>query len=208
MSTVLPLAVAGYPAESGLRTPVASMEKRSSRLDVAVVALLSMFAFVLATDLRMAGGTSIAMRLGYASLLLGSIGVIKRKSAVVPTPGLWCLLGFVVWSSCTLAWAEFPVPAQHKVLTYWVLLALAAIVPQYAWDSRTRTKLIDWYVAGCWLGVIGTAANFAAGVVYCAEGAQEMEGRYSFGTDPNYLALALVLGIPLALFRSATAKAS
>ncbi len=208
MKTVSLVALADCPAQAGFDLPFGLTAKRSTRLDFVVVTALSLFAFILPTDLRTPTGTSIAMRLGYASLLLGSIGVIKRRSTVLNLPGLWCLLGFLLWSSCTFAWAEYPAAAQHKILTYWALFLVAAIIPQYAWEPRVRERLIDSYVAGCWLGVIGLAVNFAAGVAYAAEGADEMEGRYSFSTDPNYLALALVIGVPLVLFRSTTVKAT
>lgn len=174
-------------------------------LETLVIWLLCAFAFVLPTDLRLSDGKSIAMRLGYLCLLLGIAGVVKRRSAVLPGPGFWALFGFVVWSSCTLAWAQFPDAAQHKVIVYCALFAIAAIIPQYAWEPRVRALLLNAYVAGCGLGVVGMGVNFVLARPYAAPGELEMEGRYSFSTDPNYLGLALVIGIPLAIYAASRA---
>jgi O-antigen ligase len=161
--------------------------------------LLSALVFILPTDLRLWNGKSIAMRLGYACILLGIAGVFKRRSAVLPGPGFWILFCFVLWSSCTLAWARYPEFAGKKILFYWALFAICAILPQYAWDPGVRSRLLNAYVAGCWLGVFGTVANFVLG-----RSSTQNEVRYSFGTDPNYLALGLVIGIPLAVYGAST----
>jgi O-Antigen ligase len=175
---------------------------RSAALDGVILWLLSAFVFVLATDLRLSGNKSIAMRLGYVCLLLGIAGLIKRRAFVLPRIGFWWLCGFVVWSCCSLAWARFPEAAQHKASLYIAVFAVTAIIPQYAWNIRVRARLMDAYLAGCALGILGTILNFALGRPYTPPGDVEMEGRYSFSADPNYLALALVIGMPLALHRA------
>lgn len=193
-------------ADAKLRTR-SLRRKPHGLMETLVVWLLCAFVFVLPTDLRLPDGKSLAMRLGYACLLLGIAGVVKRRSAVLPGRGFWVLFGFVVWSSCTLAWAQFPDDAVHKVITYWALFAIAAIIPQYAWDPGVRARLLNAYVTGCALGVAGTAVNFILTRPYAAPGELEMEGRYSFSTDPNYLGLGLVIGIPLAILGANRATA-
>jgi len=168
---------------------------------------MSAFAFVLPTDLRLSGYKSVAMRLGYACLLLGIAGLIKRRAFVLPRIAFWCLFGFVAWSCCTLTWARFPEEGQHKLLLYIALFTITAMIPQYAWDVRVRNRLMDAYLAGCYLGIAGTAVNFALGNPYAPPGDEAVEGRYSFGVDPNFLALALVIGIPLALYRAGLVSA-
>lgn len=199
-----------YSSATAIRAPFARAEHAhrasgkvgAAALERITVWLLSAFAFTLPTDLRLAGDKSIEMRLGYACVLMGIAGLMKRGAFVVPRMGFWWLTGFVAWSSFSLAWAQYPEIAQHKVLLYAVIFAVTAIIPQYAWDARVRLRLMDAYLAGCVLGSLGTIVHFALGIPYSASGDTEMEGRYSFGTDPNYLALALVIGIPLALYRS------
>ena len=77
------------------------------------------------------------------------------------------------------------------------------VITQYAWDHRIRMRLFDAYLAGCWLGVLGTFFNYATGREFYIPGADaiELEKRYSFGTDVNYLALALVIGAIIAWYR-------
>ena len=208
MSTGSAIAVSGERVHADLRDRVPRTPRPMDGLTRIVVFLLSMFVVVLPTDLRILDGKSLAMRLGYACLMVGIVAVIKRRTAVLPSSGFWCLLGFVLWSSCTLVWAQFPEAAHHKALEYWLLFAVVAIIPQFAWAPRIRGILMDAYIAGCWLGVIGLVVNYSAAIQYSAEGAADMEGRYSFGTDPNYLALALVIGLPLAFYRFSSVHAA
>jgi O-antigen ligase len=180
---------------------------RNGRLNQVMTWLLSAFAFVLPVDLRLAGDKSVAMRLGYVCLLLGLAGLIKRRDIMLPTAGFWWLLAFVSWCSFSLVWARFPDIAQHKILLYIAVFAVTAIIPQYAWDDRVRARLMDAYLAGCVLGIFGTVMNFTLNNSYVSEGEVVAEGRYSYNTDPNYLALALVIGIPLALHRAGSVSA-
>lgn len=188
-------------APTGLRSVIAA-QSRTHGLDRLVLWLLSAFAFVLPTDVRLPGDKSVAMRLGLACLLLGSAALLRRRGFVLPRSGFWWLAGFLAWSSCSLLWARYPEIAQHKMSLYFAVFAVTAIIPQYAWTLSVRARLIDSFLLGCGFGISGLIANFALGTQYSASGEAEMEGRYSFGTDPNYLALALVIGIPLALHRS------
>ena len=175
----------------------------SDTVQTVVTALLSVFVFILPTDLRFSGDKSAAMRVGYLCVCLGVLGVIKRRSINVPFLGSWCLLTFVIWSTCSIAWARYPAHAVHKAGTYWILLAIAAVIPQYAGDRQVRMRLFDAYIAGCWCGALGVFIRYASGMQYAVDDSLEFEGRYSFGTDPNYLALALVIGVPLACYRAA-----
>lgn len=199
----------GLPPSSGDATIGAAAESRSrsSRaLQGITVWLFTAFVFVLPTDLRFGGDKSLAMRIGYLCVFLGMVAILKRRTLQVPPAGFWCLFGFVLWSSCTLLWARYPTVAEHKIIAYWRLFIIVAVFIQFAWQEGVRQRLMDAYVAGCWLGVMGVFFHFMMGTPYLAEGELEFEGRYTFGTDPNYLALALVIAIPLALYRALNAE--
>lgn len=185
----------------------AESHSRASRaLQGITVWLFTAFVFLLPTDLRFGGDKSLAMRIGYLCVFLGVVAILKRRTLQVPPAGFWFLFGFVLWSSCTLLWARYPAVAEHKLIEYWRLFIIVAVFIQYAWQESVRQRLMDAYVAGCWIGVMGLFFHFIAGTPYLAEGELEFEGRYTFGTDPNYLALALVIGIPLALYGALKAE--
>jgi O-antigen ligase len=84
---------------------------------------------------------------------------------------------------------------------------MAWVMTQYAWDRRVRMRFFDAYLAGCWLGGLGTLFHYAIGQELIIEAESGFERRYSFGTDPNFLALALVIGVPIACYRAASSRA-
>lgn len=185
--------------------PFAAGPDAASLADRAALGLLLVSVFFLPSDLRIAGGKSLVLISGYGSLLFALYAMIRRRSWMPPTLGLMLLAAFVLWSAGTLAWARYPAEGLWKIGQYCRLLPLAWLVTQYTWSNRLRHRLYDAYIAGCWLGFIGLVHGFVSGVSYAAE-SDEFAGRYSFGTDPNYLALALVMGIPFACHRAVSAE--
>jgi O-antigen ligase len=193
----------GNSAHSRILGPPLPSSCPASALETLVGWLLAIFVFALpTTDMRI-HGVSITLPVGTLILVLGVLSVIKRQTIVMPTFGSWCLLAFVIWSTGSLVWAEYPASTTYKLLKYWEYLPMAWLITQYAWDRRIRMRLFDAYVAGCWFGVLGTFFNYLTGREFYIAGADavELEKRYSFGTDVNYLALALVIGVIIAWYR-------
>lgn len=193
--------------------PVSSLRSRTLRpsvlplasstfLENVVTILLSIFVFALPTELHFYKDYSVTLPAGFLCVALGALGVIKRQTVVAISFGALSLLAFVLWSTLTMAWADYPSLAMIKVIKYWQFLPMVLVLNQYAWSRRIRTRLFDAYLAGCWLGVLGVFFNFVRGVEAISRDGALIEGRYSFGTDPNYLALALVIGICIACYRA------
>jgi O-antigen ligase len=190
---------------SKITAPFAASPNAASFADRVALCLLLASVFFLPSDLRVAGGKSLVSIFEFTSLIFALFGMFKRRSWTPPAAGILLLSAFVVWSTCMLAWTPYPAEGIWQVLQYWRLLPLAWLVTQYAWSNRVRNQLYDAYVVGCWLGFIGLVQGVVSGSSYTS-GDQEFEGRYSFGTDPNYLALALVIGIPFACQRAVSAE--
>ena len=173
---------------------------RLSLLERVLLWSLSIFVFALPTNPHF-GDISVTLPVGSLCVLLGVVGIMRRRTIVVLGFELWCLLAFVIWSTCSIAWAEYPASTTFKLTKYWEFLPMIWVIAQYAWDRHFRIRLFDAYVAGCWYGAIGTFFNYATGRVFYIEGVEEQWGRYSFGVDVNYLALALVIGMIIAWYR-------
>lgn len=173
--------------------------------DRVALSLLLAAVFFVPSDLRVASGKSLEFIFGFSSLIFALCSMLKRRRWRRPLTGIWLITAFVIWSTCMLAWTPYPTQGLWKVLQYWRLLPLAWLVTQYAESRDARFRLYDAYILGCWLGVAGLMYAFVSGSPYVSEGV-DFNGRYSFGTDPNYLALALVMGIPFACQRAISAK--
>jgi O-antigen ligase len=191
----------GRFSRSPLLRPRLGSSSSSSVLEPVVTVLLSIFVFALPTDLRLYGDMSVTLPVGSLCIMLGVLGVMKRQTIVKLAFGSWCLLAFVIWSTSSLAWAEYPNSTMIKLTKYWEYLPMTWVITQYAWDRRIRIRLFDAFLVGCWCGVLGTFFNYSTGREFYIPGANELERRYSFGTDVNYLALALVIGVIIAWYR-------
>lgn len=171
-------------------------------LQTLVTGLLSIFVFAMPTDLHPFHGLSVTLPVGILCTALGIFGVMERRTAVTLTAGAWYLVAFVIWSTFSFAWSRYPGVTIPKLIKYWEFLPITWVMTQYAWDQRIRVRLFDAYLAGCWLGVVGLVHNFAIGNDFYIPGANEEGIRYSFSTDPNFLALAFVIGVPIAFYRA------
>lgn len=177
-----------------------------SLLERILLWLMSVFVFALPTNPHF-GDLSVTLPVGTLCVLLGVLGIMNRRAIVVLGFGFWCLLAFVIWSTCGIAWAEYPALTTFKLTKYWEFLPMIWVITQYAWDRRVRTRLFDAYLVGCWYGALGTFFNYATGRVFYIEGVEEQWDRYSFGVDVNYLALSLVIGMVIAWYRFSSDRA-
>jgi O-antigen ligase len=162
--------------------------------------LLWLFIFATPFELRFSvGGVSLPGLLGYCSLAAGLLGAFWSNKFVKPSIANLFLLGFCVWSTISIGWSDYPDRAISKVLIYWGLLGFVALVTQYASTHRIRLRMLSAYVIGCWCGVLSVLYSYLSGIQY-----KGLAGRYSsaFG-DPNFLALALVIGVPIACYAAA-----
>jgi O-antigen ligase len=101
---------------------------------------------------------------------------------------------FVVWLTVSLTWSEYVAQGLGKILKYWQALAITGVMTQYAAAKPVRLKLFSAYVAGCWLAVLDVVSSYVSQSYY-----KGLTGRYSTN-DPNFVALALVIGIPIAWY--------
>ena len=161
--------------------------------------LLWLFIFAMPFELRLNyGGISLPGLVGYCSFAFGLLGVMWSNKIIEPSLGFLSLLAFCLWSTISITWSDYPDQTLSKVLIYWGLLGFVALVTQYALSRRSRLSLLSAYVVGCWCGVVGVLFSYLSGIQY-----KGLAGRYSspFG-DPNFLALALVIGVPIACYRA------
>ena len=189
--------------------PAASVSRATSSrtaLQTLVTSLLSVFVFAMPTDMRLWGSVSVTLPVGTLCIALGFLSVLERREIFLVGTGCWYWLAFVFWSTFSLTWASYPDATFPKLVKYWEFLPVTWVITQYAWERRIRMQLFDAYLIGCWCGVLGVFFNFVIHRDFYISGANELEDRYSFGTDPNFLALALVIGAVTAFYRFYTER--
>ena len=191
-----------YSRNSLVHSPARSLGTSIFPQTVMVLGL-SIFVFALPTQLRLYGDISVTLPVGSFCVALGVLDVMRRRTVIALPLGFWCLMAFVIWGTCSLAWAEHPSLTMSKLIKYWEFLPMTWVIAQHTWDRRVRIRLFDAYVAGCWCGVLGVFFHYASGQEFITQAERGFERRYSFGSDdPNFLALALVIGICIACYRA------
>jgi O-antigen ligase len=127
--------------------------------------------------------------------LLGLYAVFSGSKIKLRVPSLF-LLGmalFVLWSAVGYFWSINPTTTLTRSITYLQLLTMVWLIWQFCRTDQQRSSLLQAYVYGAYLAIVVVFIAFAAGNTF------SLSGRYSFGDrDPNYVATALALGIPMA----------
>ena len=132
-------------SESTVSCRVGWPQRPSSSCEDIVIGLLLIFVICLPTEQRLYGDISVTLPVGIVCVFLAVLTVIRSQTIIAPSFGFWCLFAFVIWSTCTLAWAEYPSLALAKIIVYWQVIAMTWVITQYAWNRKVRGKLYDAY---------------------------------------------------------------
>jgi len=141
---------------------------------------------------------SLPHLVGVVACTVGVLHVLARGSL---RPLSWFLalaILFVIWAGASGFWSIDPVATRGRFLTYLQLAALAWLIWEIAWSPDRRRALLEAYVLGGCIAAGGVIRNYLAGTSIDAEAA-----RFSgLNSNPNEIALALVLGLPIAWYLS------
>lgn len=136
---------------------------------------------------------------GIFALLCGFLAVIRAGYLKLRPPSLLLILTsmFVLWSALTYFWSINPATTLARTISYAQLLAMLWLIWQFTRSSQDFRRLLQAFVLGCYVACLFVFISFMSGEARVIDpGGLE---RFSFGRhDPNYLALTLVLGIPMA----------
>jgi len=98
----------------------------------------------------------------------------------------------VAWVGLSLFWSLDTNTTLERIETFLQLLALSIVVWDICVSERMIGAALQALVFGLWVAAGSVFVNFARGV-------EAYYGRFaSTGADPNYLAMTLALGIPMA----------
>jgi hypothetical protein len=126
---------------------------------------------------------------------LGVLAIIEKPRFKVPGPGHVLIALFMVWAAATYWWSTDPKGTVVAASSYFQLLVMVWLIWELAPTEREQRRLMQAYV-------LGTCVS-ATDTVYQYISHEEIAERYaSTGFNPNDLALALALAIPLSYYLS------
>jgi O-antigen ligase len=159
--------------------------------------LLLAFAFAIPWEYSL----NLGERLGNAARIAGVLVLLVAIPAVLqagrlraPGPMQWLTLAFYLWFCCSYFWTIEPLATLEKLRGYFQEMMIVWLVWEFAGSPRYLRSLLRAYVAGSWVLVALTLANFSSPEAIAA-------GQFRFvaeGQDPNDVARYLDLGFPLA----------
>jgi len=154
--------------------------------------LLFVFTVPWENTLFLPGLGTVSHLLGAVSLGFGLLSVAINGSIRKPSGMHVPLTAFVAWSLASLLWSDNVELTGQIVWTYLQLLAMVALIWNFAPKRSDVFSLVKAYILGSYVSVANTVGSFLAGqtAYYVRFAAQ--------GFDPNDLGLLLAVGIPLA----------
>ena len=159
--------------------------------------LLLVFTFAIPWEYSLNLGEPLgnAARIAGLLLLLAAIPAVLQAGRLrAPGPMQWVVLAFFLWFCCSYFWTIEPLATLDKLRGYFQEMMIVWLVWEFAESPCDLRALLRAYVAGSWVLVALTLANFSSPEAIAA-------GQFRFvaeGQDPNDVARYLDLGFPLA----------
>jgi O-antigen ligase len=126
---------------------------------------------------------------------LGVLAIIEKPRFKVPGPGHILITLFMVWAAATYWWSTDPKQTLVAASSYLQLLVMLWLIWELAPGEREQRRLMQAYVLGTCVSATDTLYQYLSH--------EEIVERYaSTGFNPNDLALALALAIPLSYYLS------
>lgn len=141
--------------------------------------------------------------LGLVAIFLGFLSIFGRGRLGLRAPSVFLVVmgGFVLWSAASIFWSLDPGRAIGRTITYVQLLVVVWLIWQLCNSHERHLALIQAYVLGAYVSLVSVLISFALGSPLEAE-------RYSgLDSNPNWLAIAIAIGIPMAWHLSTLRRA-
>jgi len=180
--------------------PVRQVSGREGILRSAAYGLLWLFVFAMPWEnsLVFEGLGQVTRVLGILTMLVGIVAVLEQGKLRRLTFGHVLVLAFVSYVSLSALWSIDVERSTLFIRTYVQVTWTAWLVWEFARDRECQTGLMNAYVAGGFVAVFLVLLDFSH-----ARPLRHVEQRFSAqGFNPNDLAFALAIGLPLALYQA------
>lgn len=138
---------------------------------------------------------TITRLVGPVAAAVGVVTVLATRSIRRPGPLLLAIIPLMVWNALTFFWSYDAALSTQRLWTYAQLLVLIWLIWEFSGGPKEYLVLMQAYVLGAFVSVMGTFRNFALG--------QQSRGYLRYAAtnfNPDDLGLTLALAIPLAWY--------
>lgn len=139
---------------------------------------------------------SVGSLLGLLAFGVGFTSLFSRRGFHIRRPSLFLLVAaaFALWSLLSYYWSIVPTATLGRAQTNVQLFLVVFLVWQLCRSEQQLRSLFQAYILGAYLSCASILASFLLGTSYAGS------GRYSglSGDNPNWIAITLALGVPIA----------
>ncbi len=137
---------------------------------------------------------TVARAVGLLAAFLGLMAFALSPRIRVPQPFHMWVLAFGLWAALSLSWSAQHVDAMNKLISLVQLTIALGLMWRFIVEGKHAVGALTAYVAGALVGASATLVELHAG-------REAYYLRYAAsGFDPNDLAVALAIALPMALY--------
>ncbi len=147
------------------------------------------------------GVGTVARLVGYPALAVGLLAVLDKGRLNPTTGGFLLVVLFTFWRCLSYLWTAAPDATVIEIGTSLQMVAMLWLLHQLAFSQRRLLSVLQAYVLGTLVSDIDTINQYLHGVNPAGK-----SRFFAAGFDPNELALALVLSLPLSLYLASVTR--
>jgi O-antigen ligase len=156
-----------------------------------IFTLILVFSIPWQNMLVLPGMGTITRAIGLSAIIVALFLVILEKRIKEIPLVILIMIVFVLWNIITYFWSINPGRTIGRVVTYTQLLAMVWLIWQVCKTNDDYMRIIQAYILGSYVAIFDMMVSYFSG--------QASDFRIAAtGFNPNWLAISLALGIPMA----------
>jgi O-antigen ligase len=156
-----------------------------------IFTLILVFSIPWQNMLVLPGMGTITRAIGLSAIIVALFLVILEKRIKEIPLVILIMIVFVLWNIITYFWSINPGRTIGRVVTYTQLLAMVWLIWQVCKTNDDYMRIMQAYILGSYVAIFDMMVSYFSG--------QSSDFRIAAtGFNPNWLAISLALGIPMA----------
>ena len=137
------------------------------------------------------GFGTISRLIGFGSIGIALLLILSYKKISEIPIVIWLMLLFIVWNFLTYFWSIHPPRTFSRIITFTQLLAMVWLIWELCKTKKDGLLIMQAYILGAYVAITDMLLTYFTG--------QADSFRIAAtGFNPNWLAISLAVGIPIA----------
>jgi O-antigen ligase len=142
---------------------------------------------------------TISRAIGYVAVGVAALYILINRKIKEPPLVIFIMLLFIIWSLLSYFWGIRPQGAISRFVTNMQLLAMVWLIWELINTKKEAASCLQVFVFGSYVAIVDMLLSYYTNQFTTFRIA-------ATGFDPNYLAISLAIGIPIAWYLLATGR--